>query len=440
MNAAPKPASLLNPPKAVLEIAATLEAAGYETWCVGGAVRDALLGKAHLDWDLATQARPERIRALFQRTVPIGVEFGTVAVFGRDGVAHEVTTFRRDVRTDGRHAEVEFGVSLDDDLARRDFTINAIAYSPSSRTIHDPFEGQQDLARKLVRAVGEPRTRMMEDRLRALRALRFASRFGFEIDPATWRAIVESAPFLTRLSRERVKQELEKTMDQVQKPSSAMERWRAAGAFQSLIPELRAQPIEAFRAADAIGLPEATSRKALSSSRRMARLATLFLGLDDAAVRKTLRELRFSNRETEWIGNVTAAWQHLEPEMCTALASSTGVTDAMLRRWIAVAGRTVARDLFRVTAARWREAPGAPSPRIVARMYRRATRVAFRDPVAIGDLAIDGDDLRVIGVAPGPRVGSMLRALLDLVIEDPALNDRGALLDLARHINARGEQ
>jgi tRNA nucleotidyltransferase/poly(A) polymerase len=120
----------LQPPKVVLEIADTLENAGFETWCVGGAIRDALLGHAHLDWDLATSATPDDVRRIFghRRTIPVGVEFGTVGVLDRTGKMHEVTTFRRDVKTDGRHAEVEFGVSLDDDLARRDFTINAIAY------------------------------------------------------------------------------------------------------------------------------------------------------------------------------------------------------------------------------------------------------------------------------------------------------------------------
>src|SRR5690606_16140696 len=118
------------PPGAVHRIARRLEEAGYQTWCVGGAVRDALLGIRNLDWDLATAAPPQEVRRLFRRTVPVGIEFGTVGVLDDDGRMHEVTTFRRDIKTDGRHAVVEFGASLDDDLARRDFTINAIAYSP----------------------------------------------------------------------------------------------------------------------------------------------------------------------------------------------------------------------------------------------------------------------------------------------------------------------
>src|SRR5919202_5263011 len=154
----PSPSGL-NPPETVREIARRLERAGFEAWCVGGAVRDALLGHPHLDWDLATSATPAEVRRLFRRTVPVGLEFGTVGVLDRNGTMHEVTTFRRDVRTDGRHAVVEFGASLDDDLARRDFTINAIAYSPARRTLHDPFGGRQDLARGVVRAVGDAPTR-----------------------------------------------------------------------------------------------------------------------------------------------------------------------------------------------------------------------------------------------------------------------------------------
>src|SRR3954469_23319501 len=157
--------SQLRPPPQVLQIARRLEAKGFETWCVGGAIRDALLGHPHLDWDFATSARPEQVRELFgyRRTIPVGIEFGTVGVLDDSGTMHEVTTFRRDVKTDGRHAEVEFGVSLDDDLARRDFTINALAYSPTTSELRDPFDGRSDLRKGVVRAVGDARARMRED-------------------------------------------------------------------------------------------------------------------------------------------------------------------------------------------------------------------------------------------------------------------------------------
>src|SRR5450759_4195316 len=151
-----KPRSVppLDPPETVRGIAKRLESAGFETWCVGGAIRDALLGHPHLDWDLATAAKTEDVRKLFKRTVPVGIDFGTIGVLDVDNVMHEVTTFRKDVRTDGRHAVVEFGVALDDDLARRDFTINAIAYSPKTDEIRDPYDGRKDIERKIIRAVG----------------------------------------------------------------------------------------------------------------------------------------------------------------------------------------------------------------------------------------------------------------------------------------------
>nr|MBA3891991.1 CCA tRNA nucleotidyltransferase [Gemmatimonadaceae bacterium] len=159
------PPLTIKPPGPVLDIAKQLEHAGFSTWCVGGAVRDALLGHAHLDWDLATAATPDQVRRIFghRRTIPIGIEFGTVGVLDRRETLHEVTTFRRDVTTDGRHATVEFGGTIDEDLARRDLTINAMAYHPVTGELRDPFGGLDDIERRMVRAVGNPRERMSED-------------------------------------------------------------------------------------------------------------------------------------------------------------------------------------------------------------------------------------------------------------------------------------
>jgi tRNA nucleotidyltransferase (CCA-adding enzyme) len=417
----------LDPPAAVLKIAARLTEAGHETWCVGGAVRDALLGHPHADWDLATAATPPEVRALFDRTVPHGIEFGTVGVLDRHGVMHEVTTFRRDVKHDGRHAVVEYGVSLDDDLARRDFTINAIAFSPSTEELRDPFGGQADLQRGLLRAVGEPSARMKEDRLRALRAFRFAGRFGFEIDPATWSAIVESAPFLPRLSRERVHQEIEKTMDQVRRPSRTLLLWHRSGAFASLIPELANASEAAFTAADCIGMPDATQRPELAQSRARNRLTTLFLELSPADARRTLEGLRTSNKVVDWVTRQLESWHALGDQMREAMATDR-VTDAALRRWAATIGRTYFADFLRVASARW----SAEKKQVrVASAYRRGTRIAFHDPVSIGDLAIDGNDLMELGLHAGPAIGETLRRLLEIVIEDPSKNQRDTLLALA---------
>ncbi|MGH7752310.1 MAG: CCA tRNA nucleotidyltransferase, partial [Gemmatimonadales bacterium] len=216
-------------PPDVLKIAKRLEEAGFETWCVGGAIRDSLLGLAPEGYqgvyDLATAAPPEEVRRLFKRTVPVGIEHGTVAVLDADNRPHEVTTFRKDVETDGRHAKVVFGVSLMDDLARRDFTINAIAYHPLRHEWRDPFKGAEDLEKKKIRAVGDPYWRFREDYLRILRALRFAARFGFQIERATWDAAVANVAGLAHLSAERVRDEWFKGIETAQKVSKLVQLW-----------------------------------------------------------------------------------------------------------------------------------------------------------------------------------------------------------------------
>src|SRR2546428_101003 len=178
------PAGLPTPPE-VLKIAQKLEASGYETWCVGGAIRDTLLELENHDFDLTTAAPPAEVRKLFKRTVPVGIEHGTVAVLDRHNRPHEVTTFRRDIKTDGRHAVVEFGVSLMDDLARRDFTINAIAYHPGRHEWRDPFHGADDLEHRLIRSVGDPNWRFQEDYPRVLRGLGFSAPVEVRIHPRT---------------------------------------------------------------------------------------------------------------------------------------------------------------------------------------------------------------------------------------------------------------
>ncbi len=422
---------VLHPPTSVLEIARTLRDSGYETWCVGGAVRDALLGLEHLDWDLATAATPSQVQRLFRRTVPVGIEFGTVGVLDRSGTMHEVTTFRRDVETDGRHAVVEFGGSIDEDLARRDLTINAIAYDPLRHVLRDPFHGRADLTLRVVRAVGDPAERMREDRLRALRAIRFAARFDFAIDPATWQAIVDSAEHLGRLSPERVKQELEKTMEQVRSPSAAFRRWRECGAFGVLIPALAAISEATLRAVDRLAVPGMLRRP----QRRSLRIAALFSDLTGQQTEHALRALRFSKIDIAWIAGLVDRWYVLHEALGNTLRARP-LTSAELRRLAADVGRLRVTGFMRLAAARWSVLPShiAPSALSVHSTYRRLLRTAFRDAIAIGDLAIDGDDLRVAGIPPGPAVGRVLGALLARVIIDPAINTHGQLVELASHL------
>jgi tRNA nucleotidyltransferase (CCA-adding enzyme) len=427
----------LSPPRTVLEIARKLEDAGFEAWCVGGAVRDALLGEPHLDWDLATSATPQQVREIFgsKRIVPVGIEFGTIGVLDRERRLHEVTTFRRDIRTDGRHAEVEFGASLEEDLARRDFTMNAIAYSPFRDEIRDPFSGRDDLARHLVRAVGDPEARMREDRLRALRAIRFAARFGFSIDPPTLAAIESSSPHLGRLSAERVKQELEKTMEQVARPSVALKLWRQTGALGTLVPALGTLNDETLLALDFLAKPGSERRP----YRRLLRIALLFVTLGPAAARSSLAALRFSRQEIARITSLAAAWSAIGEAM-TRAAMAEVPSDAQLRRWVAVISRLDVGLFLRLASALWEAhrvvGQDAPSRRATRALYRRMQRVSLRDPIEIRDLAVDGDDLQKAGIRPGPRIGKILQLLLDAVLEDPARNTRDSLLREAKRLGA----
>jgi len=224
-------------PDEVVRIAKRLEDAGHETWCVGGAIRDNLLGLPNHDFDLTTSAPPAEVQKVFKRTVPVGIEHGTVAVLDAHGKAHEVTTFRKDIHTDGRHATVEFGVSLMDDLARRDFTINAIAYHPIRHEWRDPFHGEQDLDKKLIRSVGDPNWRFQEDYLRILRALRFSARFEFRIHARTLEAAKANAQGLAQLSAERVRDEWFKGIQTAKKVSKLVGLWREVGATRIWLPE-----------------------------------------------------------------------------------------------------------------------------------------------------------------------------------------------------------
>ncbi len=395
-------------------------------------MRDALLGLAHLDWDLATSATPQQVRKLFRRTVPVGIEFGTIGVLDVDGRMHEVTTFRHDVQTDGRHAVVAFGASLDEDLARRDFTINAIAYDPIARVLRDPFDGQSDLSRGVVRAVGVPDERMREDRLRALRAIRFAARFGFTLEDATWAAIVGSAPYLTRLSPERVKQELEKTMEQAAQPSAAFARWRDAGAFAALIPALADVSDHVLAAIDALPRPTLAARPL----RLPLRVAALFSALTGREAEQALRALRFSNQHVAVISSLVERWERHGRPLTDTLVAHTLPTDAELRRLAANVGRLRVAAFVRLAAARWAVNP-AVAPTLVRALYRRLTAVAFRDPIEIADLAVDGDDLRTAGVGPGPQLGRLLQQLVEWVVDDPTRNTRDALLSHVRMLLAR---
>jgi tRNA nucleotidyltransferase (CCA-adding enzyme) len=383
-------------PEEVLEIARVLENAGHEAWCVGGALRDTILGDPHSDFDLATSARPEEVQRLFRRTAAIGVEHGTVGVIDRKRVMHEVTTFRRDVETDGRHAVVEYGASLDDDLARRDFTINAIAFHPLRGEWRDPYGGEHDLRARVVRAVGDPAARFREDYLRVLRAIRFAARFDFTIEPATWEAAREAARGLGRLSAERVREEWFKSLRTARELETLVRLWHESGAAAAWLPGLR-------RASEGV-VPSAE----LSPPPRDPVLLTALLNADPAGL---LRRLRASNAE---VARAEA--------MAAGPGEPAASDEVAVRRWLAAVG-SAADDL----AALYRLRRGGEPA-----WLKTVTAIRERgDPLTRGDLAVTGRDLEALGLG-GKRIGETLAALLDRVLEEPAANTRERLLALVR--------
>ena len=379
-------------PPEVLKIAKRLEEAGYETWCVGGAIRDNLLGVENKDFDLTTAAPPEEVQRLFKRTVPVGVEHGTVAVLDQHNQPHEVTTFRKDIQTDGRHAVVEFGVSLMDDLARRDFTINAIAYHPLRGEWRDPFGGADDLERGLIRSVGDPNWRFQEDFLRILRALRFSARFEFRIHARTLEAAKANVAGLAHLSAERVRDEWFRGIETARRVSKLVTLWRDVGAARTWLPELGKG--EEGRGKGMAALVDKLPRDPV--------LITSFLAKDPASL---LTRLKCSNAQIER-GRAIGYWREKYPDPKHL---------PEVRRWLSQVGE-YADDLLTLPSSPF------PLPRVVESVR------AAKDPLMLKDLAVKGDDLLAAGVRAGPELGETLERLLAEVLEDPSRNTKEYLL------------
>lgn len=411
-------------PPAVRWITGTLEDAGFATWAVGGAVRDALLGHPSGDWDLATRAHPRDVRRIFRRTVPLGVEHGTVGVLSDDGVMFEVTTFRRDVETDGRHAVVAFADTVEEDLARRDFTVNAVAWHPLREELLDPFGGVGDLEAGVLRAVGEAAQRFAEDYLRILRALRFASRFGLRVEPATWEAVCAAAGRLTSLSAERIREELLKVLDADACPSEALRLYRTSGALGVLYPE-----VAAWADGDEAGWRHlGATLDHLPRGRPLLRLAAWLRPLEPRAAAQVLVRLRLSNAQVDETARRAAA-----PPLPDAEAP-----EASVRRWLSAVGvgRVPAVARLEMAAARARS---QEEGRRAAEAWRRARAVLRTSPpLEVAELALDGRDLIRLGLRPGPHFGEILEGLLSWVLEDPARNDK-ALLEEEALRRAAGE-
>ena len=416
----------LNVPAPVRALAKQLETAGFETWAVGGAVRDAIRGRRgeNADWDLATRATPRQMRQVFGRTVPLGPQYGTLGVFGRDGVVYEITTFRRDVATDGRRATVAFAQTVEEDLARRDFTVNAMAWHPARRELRDPHGGRRDLADGVLRAVGDPAERFREDYLRVLRGLRFAGALDLRVEASTWRGLVAAVPGLGRLSKERVRDEFMRVLT-VPRPSRTLTLYQHSGALPAVLPEA-AVPKDAPGPLRADGLALVD---AIRPHRPLLRLAAVLLlvlesSASRAATASILLRLRFSKADVEQVVLAVAAGLEPSPELRGKLLER--------RRWTAEAGAAGVRDAARIWMAALRlESTSEAQAKTLRLLSEVRCDLRRRIPLSLADLAVGGNDLIERGWRPGPRIGETLRDLLEAVWEDPSRNERSTLLALA---------
>ena len=395
-----------------------LHGAGHAAYAVGGCVRDSLLGLDPHDWDLCTSARPEQVMALFgeEKCIPTGLQHGTVTV-KQGGRLYETTTFRTEgAYSDGRHPDaVCFVPDVREDLARRDFTINAMAYSAEEGLI-DPFGGRDDLAAHLVRAVGEPERRFEEDALRILRLYRFAARFGFAIDPATGAAARALGPHLDCVSAERIQEELLKLLA-APRPGSYLEPAVLAVVLPELEPEKQPERFaELCRTIDRI---EPTAENV------PARLAALLCPLGEAGARKALRKLKCSNALTD---EVTA----LEREAVGGAGTPNTTLTVQAKRLL---GRYELPTIKRLTAlcsARHPEQAGA-----FAALQAEAEQLTAENACCrVSQLAVNGRDLMAAGVRPGPGLRQVLNALLEAVITGQTPNEKDALLAAAAQFSA----
>jgi tRNA nucleotidyltransferase (CCA-adding enzyme) len=428
------------------ELLHALHAAGHAAYVVGGCVRDSLLGLTPHDWDLCTSALPQQVMELFgaQRCIPTGLQHGTVTV-KQSGALYEITTFRTEgTYTDGRHPdEVHFVPDVREDLARRDLTINAMAYNEKEGLV-DPFGGQADLQSGIVRAVGVPRQRFTEDALRILRLYRFAARFGFAIDPPTAQAAQELCAHLDCVSVERIEEELAKLLS-APAPAAYLNEKILSVVLPELSPEAlaAAKPVVDACPAGAENLP--------------VRLAALLLSLGEDGIRRTLKRLRCSNalieeaavlvREARGCdgsflfghdsGHSIArpiAFGNRVPPQRTVLRETT-VTPGFTIYARRLLGRynlcTVQRIAALGTALQPEHAADFAALSELAEQLD-ADGVCCR----VSQLAVNGRDLMAAGVPAGPGIRKVLEALLDGVIREEYPNERKALLAAVRQLAA----
>ncbi len=436
-------------PKDVKNIINRLKDAGYDAYAVGGCVRDTLMGRIPADWDITTDALPNEVKGVFDKTVDTGLKHGTVTVI-MDGVGYEVTTYRVDGDySDARHPdEVTFTRSLKEDLKRRDFTINAMAYNDEEGLV-DLYGGRRDMERGLIRAVGDPSQRFTEDALRMMRAIRFSAQLGFEIEESTAASIDPIAGNLAKISAERIRTELEKTI--VSDHPEKIREFYNHGLSRHFLPEFdvmmetdQKNPHHCYTVGE-------HTIKALTEieNDRILRLSILFhdigkpecITMDEDGInhfknhqmvgadmtRRILRRLKYDNDTIRRVTDMVL-WHDARP----------GDSIKSVRRLMSKSTESCYPGIFSIMRAD-----------IMAQsMFRRKEKLAAlekykenyhrileeRQCVSVRDLAVDGKDLIKQGISSGPRIGEILGELLEIVVEDPEKNTKDILMDYVNQI------
>ncbi len=439
----------------VLPVLRRLKGAGYEAWLVGGGVRDLLLGRTVSDWDVTTSAHPDAVMGLWPEAVPTGIRHGTVTALP-GGRPVEITTYRSEgPYTDGRHPDwVRFGASLEEDLSRRDFTINAMALDPEAGIFVDPFSGEADLEGRRLRAVGNPDRRFDEDGLRPLRGIRLAAALELAVEPETLAAMERMRDRVAGVARERVRDELMKLL-RARRPSVGIELMRETGILALIIPELlegvgmeqnRFHAYDVYehtlRALDAapaeapdVRLAALLHDVAKPRTKRVVDGEGTFYdhqNLGALMTREILDRLRFPHAERDRVSHLVA--QHMffyTPEW----------TDAAVRRFIRRVGRENLEDLFLLREAdTLAHGTGLASDGPLGEFRARIDGVlGVETALDVTDLRVDGGDvMEAMGIPPGPEVGRALDALLERVLEEPGLNTREDLLRILGEMHGTG--
>ncbi len=454
-------------PRNAEQIIHTLEENGYEAYVVGGCVRDMILGRQPGDWDITTSAKPLQVKALFRRTIDTGIQHGTVTVMmGKEG--YEVTTYRMDGEyEDHRHPKkVQYTQSLLEDLKRRDFTINAMAYNPRTGLI-DEFYGMRDIERCIIRCVGDADERFSEDALRMLRGIRFAGQLQFDIDRDTYQAICNKASTLIHVSAERIQVELTKLL--TSKGSDRLLLTTATGLSQYFLPELDAMlatpqhnphhcydvghhTIETIRQVDMLWRESDLGEK----EHKMLVYAALLHDVakpeckstDDKGIdhfhghpergakkaREIMRRLKFDNETTAMVEKLIR-YHDRRHELCQAGDAKNSKGKRQMRRLVHQAGETTMPLLFMLQEADlmaqsdYMRGEKLEKLKIARDCYEEMRR--DQEAVKIADLAIGGRELIDMGMKPGRDIGEVLKYLMDQVLEDPSLNTKEALMELA---------